>query len=87
MGNDFNPDDQFHAIAFAAYVTEARACGGQPDSEAVRRRAYDIYEEEAIRRYLAENPVTNCPPRWAEDSLLTSRELVRRTRKPCRTEP
>jgi hypothetical protein len=38
-------DEIFHAVAFAAFVQVARECGGWPDSEATRRRAYLLYEE------------------------------------------
>lgn len=37
-------DDFFHACALSAFLEEARAAGTWPDSEAVRRRAYDLYE-------------------------------------------
>ena len=38
-------DDLFHGCAFAAYVELAFACGGEPESDAVRRLAYRYYEE------------------------------------------
>ena len=38
-------DDLFHGCAFAAFVEQAIAQGGPPDSEATRRRAYQLYEE------------------------------------------
>ena len=42
-----NPlDDPFHSIALAAFVEVAREAGTWPDSEAVRRRAYELYEAE-----------------------------------------
>jgi hypothetical protein len=42
-------DDLFLGCALAAYVAEARAAGGEPDSEATRRRAYRLYEEQLAR--------------------------------------
>lgn len=38
-------DDLFHACALAAYVAESRACGGLPNPDATRRRAYQLYEQ------------------------------------------
>ncbi len=38
-------DDVFHGCAFAAYVELAAECGGVPDEEATRRRAFHYYEE------------------------------------------
>ena len=38
-------DDLFLGCAIAAYVDQAIAEGGPPDSEATRRRAYDYYEQ------------------------------------------
>jgi hypothetical protein len=37
---------EFHAIAFQAMVSEARKVGTWPDSEAVRRTAYKLFEDE-----------------------------------------
>lgn len=39
-------DDLFLGCALAAYVAEARAAGGEPDSEVTLRRAYRLYEEQ-----------------------------------------
>jgi hypothetical protein len=39
-------EDLFHWAAFVAYLEEASACRGWPEAEAVKRRAYAIYEEE-----------------------------------------
>lgn len=36
----------FHSVALAAFVEVARATGGWPDSEEVRRLAYRWFEEE-----------------------------------------
>jgi hypothetical protein len=36
--------DMFHAIAFAAMVTEAKKVQGWPDSEKVKQEAYRLYE-------------------------------------------
>ncbi len=41
-------DDLFHACSFTAYVTVARACGGWPDSEEVRKLAYSYYEQALV---------------------------------------
>jgi hypothetical protein len=38
-------DDLFHGCAVQAYIDEARAAQGWPDSEATRQRAYRYYEE------------------------------------------
>jgi hypothetical protein len=38
-------DDLFLGCAFAAYVQQAQIQQGWPDSEATRRRAYQLYEE------------------------------------------
>jgi hypothetical protein len=43
-------DDLFHACAFSAFVEEAHAQQGWPDSEATRRRAYASYEQELAAR-------------------------------------
>lgn len=43
-------DDPFHAIAFAAFIAEARAVQGWPDPERTRQRAYRLYEEELARK-------------------------------------
>jgi len=45
--------DLFHCCALIAYVEQAQAAGGPPDSEATRRRAYSLYEEE-LRKINAE---------------------------------
>ena len=43
-------DDPFHAISLAAYVIVAAESGQwPPDSETVRRRAYNLYEAELRR--------------------------------------
>ena len=36
--------DLFLGLAFSAFVGEARSTGGWPDSRAVRREAYRLYE-------------------------------------------
>ncbi len=38
-------DDLFHATAWAAYIDQAKAEQGWPDSEATKRRAYLYYED------------------------------------------
>ncbi len=48
-------DDLFLGCALAAYVAEARASGGVPDSEATRRRAYRLYEEQLARERTTED--------------------------------
>jgi hypothetical protein len=48
-------DDLFHGCALAAYLDQAAADGGRPDSEATRRRAYRYYEEELARTNRREN--------------------------------
>jgi hypothetical protein len=43
-------DDLFHGCAFAAFVTQATAERGWPDSDATRRRAFDYYQDELARK-------------------------------------
>ena len=43
-------DDLFHGCALSALLEEARACQGWPASEAVKRRAYRLYEEALAER-------------------------------------
>jgi hypothetical protein len=38
-------DSLFHGCAWAAFLDEAAALQGPPDSEATKRRAYRYYEE------------------------------------------
>jgi hypothetical protein len=38
-------DGVFHACAFAAFLEQAHARQGWPDSEATRQRAYQLYEQ------------------------------------------
>ena len=40
----------FHQAALLAYCEVGAECGGVPESEAVRRRAYAIYEAELAKR-------------------------------------
>lgn len=37
-------DDLFHGCALQAYLEQAARQQGWPDSEATRRRAFDLYE-------------------------------------------
>jgi hypothetical protein len=37
-------DDIFHACALTSYIDESKDTGRHPDSEAVKRRAYQKYE-------------------------------------------
>lgn len=43
-------DCPFHAAALQAFLEVARASGTWPESEAVRRRAYQLYEQELRER-------------------------------------
>jgi hypothetical protein len=43
-------DDLFHGCAFVAYVEVSNACQGWPDSDAVKRHAYRLYEEALAER-------------------------------------
>jgi len=46
--------DDFHSVALIAYVEVARETGQlPPDSELVRRRAYDLYEADLANRNAA----------------------------------
>ncbi|QOV92104.1 hypothetical protein [Humisphaera borealis] len=50
-------DDLFHGCALEAWLEIAEATGQwPPDSESVRRRAYELYEA-ALRERHEENPV------------------------------
>ena len=42
--------ENFHGAALMAYVEIAREQGSPPESEAVRRRAYAIYEAELAKK-------------------------------------
>ena len=44
MTTDSILDDPFHAVAFAAFVQQARLEQGWPNPEKTRQRAYTIYE-------------------------------------------
>ena len=43
-------DDLFHGCAWAAYIDQAHAERGRPDSEATRGRAFRYYEEELAKK-------------------------------------
>lgn len=43
-------DDLFHGCALAAFVEQACRAGGWPESEDVRRQAYDLYEQSLSER-------------------------------------
>jgi hypothetical protein len=43
-------DDLFHGCALAAFVEQACRAGGWPESETVRQRAYDLYEQSLSER-------------------------------------
>jgi hypothetical protein len=43
-------DDLFHVCAFSAFLEQAHAQQGWPDSEATRRRAYTYFEQELAAR-------------------------------------
>ncbi len=45
MPDDSILDDLFPACALAAFLEEAYAQRGWPDSEATRQRAYQLYEQ------------------------------------------
>jgi hypothetical protein len=47
MDDDYDEilDGLFHACAWAAYLDQAEAEQGWPDSEATRQRAYRYYED------------------------------------------
>jgi hypothetical protein len=49
-------DDLFHGCAFRAFIDEARAVQGSPDSEATRRRAYRYYEEAMAEKQRLSDP-------------------------------
>ena len=49
-------DDLFTGCAVLAFVEQAIAQGGPPDSEATRRRAYRYYEEELAKKNARRRP-------------------------------
>jgi hypothetical protein len=49
MTNESILDEPFSPCAFAAMVIEARKVGCWPDSEKVRRLAYELFEKRADR--------------------------------------
>jgi len=55
LPDDDITQDLFHCCALIAYVEEARTQGGNPDSEATRRRAYALYEQE-LQKIGADKP-------------------------------
>lgn len=49
---EFDPlDCPFHAAALAAYLEQAALCGGPPDSEATRRRAFELFEQTLAEKH------------------------------------
>ena len=44
-------DDLFHGAAFAPFVEQAALTGGSPDSEATRRRAFELYEQALAEKH------------------------------------
>ena len=50
MTDDPMWDDLFHGAAFEAFVTVAREKQGWPESEAVKKLAYRLYEEELAEK-------------------------------------
>ena len=48
-------DDPWHGVVWSAFVSEARAAHGWPDSKAVKRRAYAAYEEGSTPKDAAES--------------------------------
>jgi hypothetical protein len=60
-------DGVFHACAFAAFLEQAHARQGWPDSEATRQRAYQLYEQALAEKNgrpkaLAPRPARHYPP-------------------------
>jgi hypothetical protein len=49
-------DDLFHGCAITAFVEEAIKARAMPDSEATRRRAYQLYEEALAEKNRAKIP-------------------------------
>ncbi len=43
-------DDLFHGCAWAAYIDQAHAEQGPPNSETTRRRAFRYYEDELAKK-------------------------------------
>lgn len=60
-------DDIFHGCAFAAFVEEARRWQAWPESERVRVRAFDYYEQtlaaKSARRSGSSSRPARTPPR------------------------
>ena len=54
---EFDPlDCPFHAAALAAYLEQAALCGGPPDSEATRRRAFELFEQSLAEKHRSPHP-------------------------------
>ena len=54
---EFDPlDCPFHAAALAAFMEQAALCGGPPDSEVTRRRAYQLYEQQLAEKHRSLDP-------------------------------
>ncbi len=49
-------DCLFHGCAFAAFVELAALTGSPPDSEATRRRAFELYEEALGEKHRSPHP-------------------------------
>ena len=49
---EFDPlDCPFHAAALTAYLEQAQLCGGPPDSEVTRRRAFELFEQALVEKH------------------------------------
>ena len=49
-------DCPFHAAALAAYLEQAALCCGPPDSEATRRRAFELFEQARAEKHRSQHP-------------------------------
>jgi hypothetical protein len=50
-------DDLFLSCALTAYLEQAHVQQGWPDTEATRRRAYQLYEQALAENFLMANTV------------------------------
>jgi hypothetical protein len=65
-------DDLFFSCALAAFLEQANAQRGWPDSEATRRRAYELYEQALADK---NGPAAPAQPGWR--ALTSSRKRAK----------
>ena len=80
-------EDLFHGCALAAFLEEAHARQGWPDSEATRRRAYRLYEDALAERNggRSDTPRLTCNGDAPICSLNRTRDTMSQTPNPVPT--